>query len=190
MLHQNLNVEGDTTNPNKANYGHSLIDLGILIRPSNSTEIITDLRIRNEHGGFFGGAVTFGVRRLTLKGIIDDKIRYNVGDIDLKITPYTLHNNSYQTEVYEATIFSNQRSLISYENYFKENYWRQQGGQLEFALVYPNSKLQEIDFNIFTTRHNTAVAASSTPERLFSGFSVVPKTILETLDFTRFICTI
>ena len=68
--------------------------------------------------------------------------------------------------------------MISYENYFKENYWRQQGGQLEFALVYPNSKLQEIDFNIFTTRHNTAVAASSTPERLFSGFSVVPKTIL------------
>ena len=68
--------------------------------------------------------------------------------------------------------------MISYESYFKENYWRQQGGQLEFALVYPNSKLQEIDFNIFTTRHNTAVAASSTPERLFSGFSVVPKTIL------------
>lgn len=178
LLHQNLIVENDSTNAKKANYGHSLIDLGVLIRPSKSTEIITDLRIRNEHGGFFGGAVTFGVRRLTLKGIIDDKIRYNIGDIDLKITPYTLYNNSYQTEVNEATIFSDQRSLISYENYFKEHYWRQQGAQLEFAFVYPNSKLQEIDFNVFTTRHNTAVAASSTPERLFSGFSIVPKTIL------------
>ena len=50
LLHQNLNVEEDTTNPNKANYGHSLIDLGILIRPSNSPEIITDLRFNHFSG--------------------------------------------------------------------------------------------------------------------------------------------
>ena len=61
LLHQNLNVEEDTTNANKANYGHSLIDLGILVRPSNSTEIISDLRIRNEHGGFLEGQLVLAL---------------------------------------------------------------------------------------------------------------------------------
>ena len=176
LLHQNLNVEEDTTNANKANYGHSLIDLGILVRPSNSTEIISDLRIRNEHGGFFGGAVSFGIRRLTFKGIVNDVVRYKIGDIDLKMTPYTLFNNGFQNEVNEASIFSDVRSLISYENYFTENYWRQQGGQIELGFIYPNGYIESLDLNIFTTRHKIADAASSTPERLFSGISLIPET--------------
>lgn len=178
LLHQNINLEEDTTNANKANYGHSLIDLGILVRPSNSTEILSDLRIRNEHGGFFGGAVSFGIRRLTFKGIINDVVRYKIGDIDLKMTPYTLYNNSYQTQVNEATMFSDVRGLISYENYFTENYWRQQGGQLELGFAYPSGPIEALDVNVFTTRHKIADAASSTPERLFSGISLIPKTTL------------
>ena len=39
VLHQSYDVEGDTTNISKANYGHSLIDLGILLRPTTSTEV-------------------------------------------------------------------------------------------------------------------------------------------------------
>lgn len=176
FLHQGLSVDDDTTNVNKANYGHSLIDLGILVRPSNATEIIADLRIRNEHGGFFGGAVSFGIRRLTFKGIINDAVRYKIGDIDLKMTPYTLYNNGYQTQVNEATIFGDVRGLVSYENYFTENYWRQQGGQIEFSFTYPNTFLQAINVSAFTTRHKIADAASSTPERLFSGVSLNPIT--------------
>ena len=99
ILFQDLADDSDTLNVQKANYGHSLIDLGILIRPSNDTEIITELRMRNELGGFYGAAVNFGVRRLTLKGVINDAIRYKIGDIDLKLTPYTLFNNGYQDQV-------------------------------------------------------------------------------------------
>jgi len=89
ILHQSYDVEGDTSNVTKANYGHSLIDLGILLRPSANTEVATELRIRNELGGFWGGAVSYGIRRLTLKGVVNDAIRYKIGDIDLEMTPYT-----------------------------------------------------------------------------------------------------
>ena len=57
-----------------------------------------------------------------------------------------------------------------------ENYWRQQGGQIELGFIYPNGYLEALDLNIFTTRHKIADAASSTPERLFSGISLIPKT--------------
>ena len=50
-------------------------------------------RIRNELGGFWGGGVSFNVRQLTLKGVAGNKVKYEVGDIDLKMTPYTLFNN-------------------------------------------------------------------------------------------------
>ena len=43
----------------------------------------------------------------------------------------------FQNEVNEASIFSDVRSLISYENYFTENYWRQQGGQIELGFYLP-----------------------------------------------------
>ena len=56
ILHQSFDVDGDTMNVSKANYGHSLIDLGILVRPSANTEIATEFRLRNEFGGFWGGA--------------------------------------------------------------------------------------------------------------------------------------
>ncbi len=172
LLHQGLEDDKDTLNPSKANYGHSLIDLGVLIRPSSKTEVITELRMRNEFGGFYGGAVTFGVRRLTLKGVINNSIRYKVGDIDLKLTPYTLYNNGYQDAVNEAAVFDAAREVVSYENFFGDNTWRRQGLQTEFGLIIDKSIFKDLNFNLFMTRNNAANPSANTPEQLFSGSSI------------------
>ena len=66
--------------------------------------------------------------------------------------------------------------VLFHRNYFTENYWRQQGGQLELGFIYSNGYIEALDVNIFTTRHKIADAASSTPERLFSGISLIPQT--------------
>ena len=50
-------------------------------------------------------AVTYGIRKLTLKGVVNDVIRYKIGDIDIEMTPYTLYNNNYQDVVNEAYTF-------------------------------------------------------------------------------------
>ena len=169
ILHQGFDVDGDTMNVSKANYGHSLIDLGILVRPSANTEIATEFRLRNELGGFWGGAVTYGIRKLTLKGVVNDAIRYKIGDIDLEMTPYTLYNNNYQDVVNEATVFQMAREVIDYENYFSGNAWRQQGVQSSYGFYLNNETFKSIDVNLFSTRNSTADLSSASPERLFSG---------------------
>lgn len=168
LLHQSLNLDEDTVNLSKSSYGHSLIDLGISIRPSANTEIRTDLRMRNEFGGFYGGAVSFGVRRLTLKGVVNDRLRYKIGDIDLKMTPYTLFNNQYHDVVNEANVFNTAREVLNYENYYFENYWRRQGAQAEFGFDLDNKFYRELNFNLFSTR-NIVTDGVSRPEQLFSG---------------------
>ena len=169
ILHQDFDVDGDTINLSKANYGHSLIDLGILVRPSSNTEIATEFRLRNELGGFWGGAVTFGIRKLTLKGVVNDAIRYKIGDIDIEMTPYSLYNNNYQDVVNEATVFQIAREVIDYENYFSGNTWRQQGIQSSYGFYLNNETFKSIDVNLFSTRNRTADPSSASPERLFSG---------------------
>ena len=169
ILHQDFDVDGDTMNLSKANYGHSLIDLGILVRPSSNTEIATEFRLRNELGGFWGGAVTFGIRKLTLKGVVNDAIRYKIGDIDIEMTPYSLYNNNYQDVVNEATVFQIAREVIDYENYFSGNTWRQQGIQSSYGFYLNNETFKSIDVNLFSTRNRTAAPSSASPERLFSG---------------------
>lgn len=169
ILHQGIDVDADTSNFTKANYGHSLIDLGILLRPSANTEVASELRLRNELGGFYGGAVTFGIRRLTLKGVVNDAIRYKIGDIDLQMTPYTLFNNGYQDVVNEATVFQMARDVIDYEHFYNGNAWRQQGIQTNFGFDLNHSTFKSLDFALFSVRNKTPNAGTGTPERLLSG---------------------
>ena len=183
ILHQSYDVEGDTSNVTKANYGHSLIDLGILLRPSVNTEVATELRIRNELGGFWGGAVSYGIRRLTLKGVVNDAIRYKIGDIDLEMTPYTLFNNGYQDVVNEATVFQMAREVIDYEYYFADNAWRQQGIQSDFGFNLNNETFNSIDVNIFTVRNRVPDLNAALPERLFTGGQVALNTVYGPLSY-------
>ncbi|MGC6469652.1 MAG: hypothetical protein ACON4E_00085 [Flavobacteriales bacterium] len=183
ILHQGLDVENDTTNVKNTNYGHSLIDLGFLIRPGANTEIASELRIRNELGGFWGGAVTYGIRKLTLKGVVNDAIRYKIGDINLKMTPYTLYNNGYQDVVNEATVFQQTRELIDYEYYFEGNDWRQQGIQTAFGFDLNTKNFQSLDVNLFSVRNKVSDPNSATPDRLFSGGQVSLWTALGDLNY-------
>lgn len=183
ILHQSYDVEADTSNITKANYGHSLVDLGILLRPSANTEVAAELRIRNELGGFWGSSVTYGIRRLTLKGVVNDAIRYKIGDLDLKMTPYTVFNNTYQDVVNEATVFQMAREVIDYEYYFTGNSWRQQGIQSDFGFDLNNEMFNSLDFNIFSVRNRTPDFNASLPERLFSGGQAALNTTYGSLTY-------
>jgi hypothetical protein len=139
--------------------------------------------MRNELGGFYGSAVTFGLRRLTLKGVINDAIRYKIGDIDLKLTPYTLYNNGYQDYINEANVFRIAREVVDYENFFGDNTWRRQGMETQFGLDLMNDNFRSIDFRLFSTRSNPANPAINLPERFYTGGTVLLNTSYGTLSF-------
>ncbi|MDG1850275.1 MAG: hypothetical protein P8I82_07315 [Flavobacteriales bacterium] len=84
----------DNSTARKSEYGHTLVDLSANIRPNKNTFVRTTLRVRNEYGGFWGSAITFDVRELYLKGLIANSVRYQIGDINYKLTPFTFYNNT------------------------------------------------------------------------------------------------
>lgn len=142
----------DSTTARKSEYGHTLVDLSANIRPNNNTFIRTTLRVRNEYGGFWGSGITFDVRELYLKGLIANSIRYQIGDIDYKLTPFTLFNNS--EEIYENSldIFNMYSDILHYDLFYTDNNtWRQQGLAADFALSFREG-IEELQFNMFSSR--------------------------------------
>jgi len=170
MFAKNLLIDPalDSVNTRKANYGHTLLDLGFSIFPNDNTEIISSFRIRNELGGFWGGGVSFDVRQLTLRGVAGNVVKYQLGDIDLKMTPYTLFNNFEEGAVNEGEIFSLRRQVMHYDMFYNDdNTWRMQGAQVGFGLSF-DKFLKAIEFSGFITRQRPTDGISI-PERVYGG---------------------
>jgi hypothetical protein len=158
----------DTTTAKKSNYGHTLLDLGFSIFPNNNTEIISIFRIRNEIGGFWGGGTSFNVRQLSLKGVAGNKVKYELGDIDLKMTPYTLFNSIEEGVINESDVFAVRREITYYDLFYnRDNTWRMQGAKADFGLNFSKT-IKEINFKGFITRQR-ATDGILIPERLYGG---------------------
>ncbi len=166
-LSQDVAVADTVTAP-KSLSSHTLVDLGMLIRPGENIAIQSTVRIRNDFGGFWGSGVTFDVRELYVKGVIKDIVRYEVGDVHYKLTPYTFYNNNSELQTLTPGVFSHLSDQIAYDNFYDaDNTWRQQGAAVDFGLVF-NKYIKEIDWTGFTGRV-AATNGSSQPERLFSA---------------------
>jgi len=159
-------VPDKVTAPKNAG-GYALIDLGFNIRPNKNTEILGMIRINNRFGGFWGAGVTFNVRQLWLKGVIADKVRYQLGDINLKQTPFTFWNHDEDRCIQQPAVFDLQRDIVNYESFYVPGTWRQQGAAVDFGLESLKLK-SEWNFRGYLTRLN-ATNYGSQPERLHVG---------------------
>lgn len=167
-----ISTDIDTSTIRKSNYGHTLLDLGFSIFPNDKTEVIAMFRIRNELGGFWGGGVNFNVRQLSLKGVAGNVVRYEIGDLDLKMTPYTLFNNIEEGVVNEADAFALRREIVHYDMfYLGDNSWRMQGGKAQFGLNF-DKYIENMAFKTFITRQR-ATDGLAAPERLYGGATVL-----------------
>ena len=166
----NISNDVDSITAKKSNYGHNLLDLGISAFPNKQTEVIGIFRIRNELGGFWGGGVNFDVRQLTLKGVAANVVRYEIGDIDLKMTPYTLFNHSEEGFLNESGLFSLRRNIVHYDLFYNNNQWRMQGAKVGFNLL-PSNHIDKIEFKGHLTRQRPT-GESGDPERLYGGGSI------------------
>ena len=167
----NIDESLDTITTRKANYGHTLLDMGVNLFPNNNTEVLAMFRIRNELGGFWGGGVSFDVRQLSLKGVAADVVRYELGDIDLKMTPYTLFNYQEEGVINEGDVFALRRDIVHYDMFYNNNNsWRMQGAKANFGLEF-NGLIKSLDFKTFITRQR-ATDGILEPERLFGGGTI------------------
>lgn len=160
----------DTTTVKKNNGGYALIDLGVDITPNKSVEILGMFRIKNYYGGFWGSGVSFDVRQLWLKGIVGNVFRYQLGDLNLKQTPFTLYNHHADRIDSLPDVFNLQNQIISYEKFYIGNTWRQQGANIDFGLNF-SKVIKELNFTGYLTRMQ-ATNFFTVPDRLMGGATV------------------
>lgn len=174
ISHSNFTSEQeDTITAPRSTGGYALIDLGVKINPNPNTEILGMIRINNAFGGFWGGGVTFDVRQLYVKGVAANVVRYQIGNLDYKLTPYTFYNHNADLLVSTFATTKIKEDVLNYESFFGNNTWRRQGASVNFALQFPKV-LDEIEFNGFITRMNPTNLADIL-ERLQGGGNILFK---------------
>lgn len=171
VSHSYFNSDGDTTTAPKSTGGYALLDLGVKINPNKNTEILGMFRINNEFGGFWGGGVSFDVRQLYVRGVAANFLRYQIGHLDYKLTPYTFYNHN--TDFLTRSIGSNliKEDIVNYESFYSKNTWRQQGASANFAIEFPKV-IKETEFNAFISRLNPAISENIL-ERLYGGGNMI-----------------
>jgi hypothetical protein len=153
------------------NSGHTLVDLGMNIRPNRNTEIQGMVRVRNDYGGFWGSGVSFDIRQLYIKGVAGGIVRYQLGDINYKLSPYTLSNTQQEIITQGPVVFQQQTRLMNYDNFYAaDSSWRQQGAAAEFGLQFAKY-FKELQFHTVATRVRTSDFGSIN-DRLFAGYNV------------------
>lgn len=149
--------KADTIHIDNTSSGNVLLDLGININPDKKTEIQAIIRFNNNIGGFYGSDAKASLRQLCVKGIIGNFLNYQVGDIYLKLTPYTFFNNNAEGTINEATIFKDiRRDYTNYENFSnKGNSWWQQGVHSNMSLAINGFYFDTLRFDIFFLRNRS-----------------------------------
>lgn len=161
-------LDSDTNTIRRITDGEFLLDVAVNATPNKKTEVQSILRLRNEFGGFFGAGVTVEVRELWARGIIADRFRYRVGDMDVAMTPYTFFNPDEEGTVNEPAAFIPFKDVINYEQFYTDNNTRRvQGAQLDFGLNFTKI-LDEMQFKSFIARVR-ATDFFTVPTRFTSG---------------------
>tara|TARA_Y100000739_G_C20594582_1_gene459663 strand:- start:15 stop:1772 length:1758 start_codon:yes stop_codon:yes gene_type:complete len=144
-------ITDDTLSYRNTSNGYNLLDLNTHVNPIKDVEIFAQLRIRNSFGSFFGSGTEINVRQLKAKGVINNKIRFSIGDLFLKQSKFTLHNYDEEISVYQNDMLKPYRDIIHYENFYNENRWRLQGIQTDFSFEFDRF-IRTLGFDFFVTR--------------------------------------
>ena len=164
----------DTISARNTSNGYNLLDLNTHVNPIDDIEIFAQLRIRNSFGGFFGSGTEINVRQLKAKGVINNKIRFSVGDLFLKQSKFTLHNYDEELSSDENAMLKYYRDIIHYENFYTENRWRLHGIQTDFSFKFDRF-IRSLDFDFFATRPRGSSQINETTyssDLLLSGGSI------------------
>lgn len=163
----------DTVTPQKQMRGNTLFDLGFHIRPSSETEIKAITRVSNDMNGFWGAGVLFNVRELYLRGLLLKRFKYQVGDLNTRMSAYTLYNNDAELSSHNPVALNTFSEVIEYDKFYVDHAWRQQGAMVDFGFDF-EKYLNHLQVKTLISK-NRQTDYFSSPDRLFSGTTVGAK---------------
>ncbi len=157
----------DTLTQNKGVSGYFLFDLTTDLKVNDDFKANAILRVKSPFGAFFGDRVQFQFRQLQLSGRIAKRVNYELGDINVSLTPYTVYNPEEMWHTYEAEVFKQRRTIQRYENFNFGNAWRLQGAQAN-TLIKVNKVIDGVGLKAFAVRTSSSNAIS-TADRVLAG---------------------
>lgn len=163
-------MDDDTVSDRRDLNGRFLFDLGINVEPGKQLRATAVLRLNNTFGGFYSQGSNLEFRQILLQGVLAEKFNYQIGDMDLKLTPYTLFNDNENYYEFESDLFGIRRDVVNYENFNNGNNWRLQGIQSSTTLKY-DKVVEKVFVNAFGTRVRRS-NITTTPDRLLLGGNV------------------
>ncbi len=142
--------EKDTINNDVSQDLNIVFDLAIKGSLNKYVSLYSELRMGSNLEVFDTSSSYLNLRRILMFGDLNKSFSFEIGDIDLKMTPFTLWNSNQEGNINESVLFSNFRDIQNYENFNNENYWRRQGASLFGNISL--SKKDSLNYKIFGTR--------------------------------------
>ena len=106
---------------------HALYDLALRGEITPKAEVYIELRLGTNLALFDTSASYAQVRRVVLSGSLLDNWSYEIGDVDVAWTPFTIWNSLSEGVVNESMLFAQWRQLQNYENFSVTEAWRLRG---------------------------------------------------------------
>jgi hypothetical protein len=123
--------------------------------------------------GFWGGGIVFNLRELYLRGLMFNRIKCQVDDLNTRMTEYTLYNYQGELAQNNPAALNTFGEVIQYDKFYGQNSWRQQGATADIGFDF-KKYLNHIHITGLITK-NRQTDYFSTPDRLFSGSSIQAK---------------
>ncbi|MFZ9956609.1 MAG: hypothetical protein ACO3E1_10865 [Flavobacteriales bacterium] len=160
-------MNGDNQTHSEGLGGYNLFDLKNNLAIDSMFQASAEFRVRSEFGAFFGSNTTFKFRQFKMMGTVGD-FKYEVGDIRLQMTPFTVFNFCDMYNKYEGEIFKNRRAITEYENMNSGNGWLLQGAHIQHRYNGEGWGLGTYGFVTRTSSTNDADVS----DRLLAGARV------------------
>ena len=167
----------DTTSVNEGRRtgGHTLMDLGITATRENVIRVNTILRVRNQFGGFFGEGIDYSFRQMRIEGVVGKVVKYEIGDLDVGLTPYTIFNANEIDHQFESRLFGIKRDVVNYENFYTDdNTWRMQGVNLYTTLKFTKG-IDKLKLRTFGNRVKSTDFISIPSRFVYGANAIVSK---------------
>ncbi len=125
-------TDGDTKTRKSGLGGYDLFDLQTNISSDSAFTAMAVFRTKSDFGAFFGSSTTYKFRMFRVSGKVQD-FKYEIGDIRVQMTPFTVFNSVDMYNKYESEIFQIRRGISEYENLNQGNSWLLQGAHVAYG---------------------------------------------------------
>lgn len=149
---------------------HALFDFAIRGKLTPKAEVYAELRLGTNLALFDTSASYAQLRRIVVSGDINDIWHYEIGDIDISWTPYTIWNYGSEGNARESELFAQWRALQDYENFSESNHWRLKGAKFEGLWTKDDSSVVKVSNFISRIEASDEITR---PEVLMGGVEIM-----------------